>query len=149
MISHFHDLITKQCKVHSIDYEFYSDDSINWEQVPDRTKMHLYRIIQESLQNVNKYADAENVRVGFKTSGTAVELVIEDNGIGFDVGKKKRGIGIKNIASRTKEINGNFELKSTKGKGTTIRVSFPPSQNNGANSTILSYEKESEDIDGR
>jgi signal transduction histidine kinase len=101
------------------------DDSIKWEQVENTAKINLYRIVQESLQNINKYANATEIKIDLKGVGENIRLLIADNGEGFTVNTKKKGIGLQNMISRTYELKGTFDIRSKKGKGTTISVSFP------------------------
>lgn len=101
------------------------DSSIKWESMSNANKINLYRIIQESLQNINKYAQASAVKVEFKKELDNLFLQISDDGIGFNVNKAKKGIGLQNMLSRINECNGTFEIKSKKGEGTIITVTVP------------------------
>jgi signal transduction histidine kinase len=101
------------------------DENIKWELVQNTAKINLYRIIQESLQNINKYANAKNIRLEIKQSGENVILNVADDGDGFAANTKKKGIGLQNMVSRTHELNGNFDVRSKKNKGTIITMSFP------------------------
>jgi signal transduction histidine kinase len=101
------------------------DDNIKWELLENTAKINLYRIIQESLQNINKYANATTIKIEIKKSSDSLILNVTDNGIGFAVTTKKKGIGLQNMISRTHEIEGTFDVRSKKGKGTTITVTFP------------------------
>lgn len=101
------------------------DSNIKWDLAVNSVKINLYRIIQESLQNINKYANATTVRVELKKQGNNIELTIVDDGVGFNVNLKKKGIGLQNMISRAKECNGEFNVKSKKGEGTTITVVIP------------------------
>lgn len=101
------------------------DEKIQWDTLGNNTKINLYRILQESLQNINKYAQAKHIHVEFKTDGDNITLRVIDDGVGFEVDTKKRGIGLQNMLSRTSESEGTFEVQSQKGKGTTITVSVP------------------------
>jgi signal transduction histidine kinase len=101
------------------------DSNIKWELMSNANKINLYRIIQESLQNINKYANASTVRVEFKKEIDNLFLQISDDGIGFNVNKAKKGIGLQNMLSRINECNGTFEIKSKKGEGTIITVTVP------------------------
>ena len=102
------------------------DISIDWDLISNTTKINLYRILQESLQNINKYANANNVKVEFKNDNKGnLILNIADDGIGFDVSKKSGGIGMKNFVSRATESEGTAEITSSNDKGTTIRVIVP------------------------
>ena len=101
------------------------DSAIEWEQMSNAVKINLYRIVQESLQNTNKYAKAENISIEFKKEGQNVFLEIKDDGIGFDTNRAKKGIGLQNMLSRINECNGTFEITSQKGEGTIIRATVP------------------------
>lgn len=101
------------------------DDKIKWEALNNTAKINLYRILQESLQNVNKYANAKNIHVAFQTDNEFITLKITDDGDGFEVSGKKKGIGLQNMLSRTNECDGVFDIKSKKGKGTTVVVTIP------------------------
>lgn len=105
------------------------DLGIKWELVKNTVKINLYRIVQESLQNINKYAFANNIRLEFKKEGPDLFLTITDDGIGFNVNRAKKGIGLQNMLSRTNECEGTFEIKSIKGEGTIITVTVPFEQN--------------------
>lgn len=101
-------------------------DTIDWDSLSNTTKINLYRILQECLQNINKYADAKNIKVEFKKDkkGNLI-LNIADDGIGFDVSKKSNGIGMKNIVERTHESDGIIEINSAKNEGTQIKITVP------------------------
>ncbi|WP_243699188.1 tetratricopeptide repeat-containing sensor histidine kinase [Flavobacterium hiemivividum] len=104
------------------------DSTIKWELLENAVKINLYRIIQESLQNINKYAQANTIKVELKKNEGNLVLVISDDGIGFNAKVKKKGIGIQNMRSRTKECNGEFHIKSKKGEGTSSTVIIPIEQ---------------------
>ena len=101
------------------------DSNIKWESMSNANKINLYRIVQESLQNSNKYANASAIKVEFKKELDNLFLQISDDGIGFNVNKAKKGIGLQNMLSRINECNGTFEIKSKKGEGTIITVTVP------------------------
>jgi signal transduction histidine kinase len=104
------------------------DSSIKWDKVLNSVKINLYRIIQESLQNCNKYANATIIKVELKKKGDSIVLLIKDNGIGFNAKTKKKGIGLQNMISRTNECEGQFDVTSVVGKGSTIVVTIPTEQ---------------------
>jgi signal transduction histidine kinase len=118
-------LVESQCKAYGFKYDINTDGNIIWEEIPNKTKIHIYRIIQESLQNIYKHAQATHVDISFKLKNNVICLFITDNGLGFDVHKAKKGIGIKNMNSRVKEIQGNLEITSEKDVGTSILIKIP------------------------
>lgn len=79
--------------------------------------LNLYRIAQETLTNILKYAAAKQVYIEL----SAKSLKISDDGKGFDSDKVKKGYGLHNMEARAKEMNANFELTSSV-KGTEISV---------------------------
>ena len=101
------------------------DSTIKWESMSNAIKINLYRIIQESLQNINKYANANAINVEFRREIDNLFLEIRDDGIGFNVNRAKKGIGLQNMLSRINECEGTFEIKSKKGEGTIIIVTVP------------------------
>lgn len=104
------------------------DSSIKWELVPNSIKINLYRIVQEVLQNSNKYANASKIVVEFKNEVDYLLLVIKDDGVGFNINKVRKGIGLQNIFYRTKECNGVVDIKSHIGEGATIEIRIPIDQ---------------------
>lgn len=92
------------------------------ENIPFKTQIALYRIAQESISNITKYAQATNVIVQISQNNNVLNLTIEDDGIGFDKSEIVYGLGLKNIQNRAQLINGTVEIASNKGEGTTINV---------------------------
>ncbi len=111
-------------KISAVEIELLSDDEIDWSAVSNPVKMNLYRIIQEALHNIHKYALASKVKVEFKISGRELMLLIVDNGQGFDLSRPQQGIGLKNMKSRIEELKGNFQINSS-GNGTEINIKIP------------------------
>jgi signal transduction histidine kinase len=101
------------------------DLSVKWDRINNTIKINLYRIIQEGLQNINKYANAKTIKVTIKGNKEGVYLILEDDGTGFEVNRKSKGIGLQNMISRTHECEGIFDIKSKKGKGTNITITIP------------------------
>jgi len=101
------------------------DTSINWTKVDNTVKINLYRIVQESLQNINKYAKAKTIIVNLLREHDDLSLTIKDDGAGFDVSKKSKGIGLQNIESRVTACKGTVIIRSAKGEGTTIEIMMP------------------------
>ncbi|AWG21034.1 sensor histidine kinase [Flavobacterium faecale] len=104
------------------------DRTINWELASNIVKINLYRIIQESLQNCNKYAKAKTIKVELKKVDGDIHLLISDDGEGFNMKVLKRGIGLRNMISRAKECQGNLNILSNEGDGTTITLVIPLEQ---------------------
>ena len=87
--------------------------------------MNMFRILQEAIQNINKYAKAKNVIVEFKVDENYLYLMVSDDGIGFNSESKSRGIGLKNIKSRTDKLKGELTIKTQPNRGTSILFKAP------------------------
>jgi signal transduction histidine kinase len=99
-------------------------------EIPPEMGTALFRICQESLTNITKHAQATQVEVELNFDLTNVELIIKDNGVGFELdpdGKvgKSGGYGLISMRERALGQNGKFEVQSEKGEGTVIKVSIP------------------------
>jgi signal transduction histidine kinase len=97
-------------------------------QVPDPLKAVIYRILQEALNNIAKHSKANLVSISLRKKDDRIELVIEDNGIGFDMESVKNGFGLGSMRERAEFSVGSFDIESVKGKGTVIRASWPIEQ---------------------
>ncbi|UAY51546.1 PAS domain S-box protein [Ferruginibacter albus] len=95
------------------------------EEIEDDLKLNIYRIIQEQLNNIVKHADAKNISVSLSINKENIEINVTDDGKGFDVKKKRDGIGISNIINRIESFNGNINIKSTPGQGSKIDILLP------------------------
>lgn len=86
--------------------------------------LNLFRIIQESLNNAMKYAQASNIYINLKVIDKQIRLNIIDNGVGFDIESKNAEphFGLLNMQKRINEINGKLNIKSKLGAGTNIEV---------------------------
>jgi two-component system NarL family sensor kinase len=90
-------------------------------------EISVYRIVQELMTNVLKHARATEVTIQLNKAGNNLNIVVEDNGVGFDVeaAMKKEGMGLKNLEVRVKKMNGAITFDSGKGRGTTTIIDIP------------------------
>ena len=97
------------------------------EQLDELTSTYLFRIAQESLNNIQLHSNADHVKINMVSGSIGILLEIEDNGIGFDVKKisNKGGTGLYNIRERVNILNGQFNITSQPGTGTKIQVRIP------------------------
>lgn len=84
--------------------------------------MHLYRVFQEALHNIEKHANTYNVIITVTKREKRLTIILEDDGKGFDVTQKSPGIGILNMKERMQLIKGNLIIDSALGNGTTIII---------------------------
>lgn len=118
-------LFEEQKKTYASKFLAHIDTAIKWEFIDNTIKINIYRIIQESLQNCNKYSKATKIKVEFRKQEDNIVLKISDDGIGFNVLRAKKGIGLQNIKTRTIECNGTLDIKSKIGEGTTLTIVIP------------------------
>jgi signal transduction histidine kinase len=85
-------------------------------------ELQLYRIIQEFLSNVIKHAKASIMTIYIRDTKDSLALILSDNGIGFDIDELQKGMGLQNIDSRIKSINGICKWKSVQNKGTRLLI---------------------------
>jgi len=124
-VSIVHNLLEEQKSSHEAEVTYHIDTSINWDKIGNAIKINMYRILQEGLQNINKYARAKNITVEISGNTENVFLKINDDGIGFDVNKKSKGIGMQNMISRTNDCQGIIDITSKKDNGTSIVITIP------------------------
>jgi signal transduction histidine kinase len=117
-------LVESQQNQYNTKFDLSVDKYIDWSSVSSDNKIHIYRIIQEVIQNINKYSKAERCYIMLLKTANKLTIRIWDNGIGFNPEKAKQGIGLKNIKDRTKSLNGELKITSSTGNGTTIEVVF-------------------------
>jgi signal transduction histidine kinase len=94
------------------------------ETLPDPLMVCIYRVVQEAVNNAQRHAHAKNVIVELKETDTSLQVLIKDDGSGFD-GKRTRGIGLLGMEERVKRLGGTITIESQPGAGTTIRAELP------------------------
>ncbi|MEH7523001.1 PAS domain S-box protein [Bacillus sp. JJ1503] len=89
------------------------------------TEISIYRIIQESLTNIRKYAETDEASVIIRKMDDVIRVVIEDKGIGFDMDQISRGVGLFSMEDRARAVGGTMTIHSVKGKGTKVILEIP------------------------
>jgi two-component system NarL family sensor kinase len=99
------------------------------ERLESQKETVLYRVIQECVNNVIKHAKATQMSIQLTYDESGTSLAIEDNGIGFDASaidwESSNGLGLKNMKDRLELLNGEIEIDSRPGKGTSITIFVP------------------------
>lgn len=117
-------LISEQKNEYHTKFDIAIDKFIEWSKITDKQKVHIYRIIQEALNNINKYSKASKCFVLLLKKEQNIIVRIHDNGKGFNLQKIRKGLGFKIFQERTHELNGILKIKSEIEKGTTVEVVF-------------------------
>jgi len=105
--------------------------NIDENDVPESLKIIIFRVLQEALNNAAKHSEANLVHLRLGKTECRIELAVEDNGKGFEVEvalavpSSERGFGLGSMRERTELSGGTFVIDSVKGRGTTVRASWP------------------------
>ena len=118
---------TRESGAIAIDGKFDSVDDL----FPREAATNVYRIVQESLNNILKHARAKRARITLERDVHEVLLKIEDEGCGFNTGAGGKGLGLKNIAERVRMLGGKLKLDSQPDRGTRIEITIPISAEHG------------------
>jgi len=111
--------------IHIARQEIYLDiDGLDEEVIHHELKVSIYRIVQEQLNNILKYAEATRIDVSIHQRDGRLCIQVKDNGKGFDPGQKRAGIGITNMISRVNVFGGKIQIDAAPGKGCTLSVQF-------------------------
>ncbi len=97
------------------------------EDIPDEHKTCIYRLIQEALHNIARHAKAKSVDIHLCQNADKLLLTIHDDGRGF-VPEREKGVGLLGMEERVKHLHGSFQVHSSPGEGTSIRVELPLSE---------------------
>lgn len=104
-----------------------ADESMKDVTLPKQTELSVYRTVQEILSNIVRHSQAEKVDIRVMADPQMVEIIIEDNGIGFDTEAidASQGLGWKNIFARVKLMDGHLKVHSQKNTGSRFILSIP------------------------
>ena len=119
------DYIEKLDKASDQDITFipHPKDKIN--ALDENLQVEIFNILQELITNTLKHAKAKNVEIHVNIHNNILQLLFEDNGIGFDKGKTPSGIGLQNIKSRLEALHATMNIDSTINRGTAVTIEIP------------------------
>ena len=106
------------------------ENGIEEAEIPNALKIVIYRVVQEGMNNMAKHSKADRVRLSLQKGNGRIELMLQDNGRGFDpergvLENTRQGLGLTSMKERIELSGGLFAIESTGGKGTIIRASWP------------------------
>ncbi|MFS4466513.1 ATP-binding protein [Maribacter sp. 2210JD10-5] len=107
----------------SITFLSHPEEKING--LKESVKVEIYQIIQELFTNSLKHADAKNIELHLTIYETILQLLFEDDGVGFEMDRTEVGIGLSNIKNRVEQLGGETIIDSTIGRGTAITIEIP------------------------
>ena len=100
-------------------------DITNEKDISSAIKGTLFRIVQEQLTNIMKHAGACEIDLHLDDKARRISMTIQDNGVGFDLQQRRKGIGFTNIYNRVESYNGIADVTSLPGQGCTLSLSIP------------------------
>jgi PAS domain S-box-containing protein len=100
----------------------YDVDGLN---IHDDLKLNIYRIMQEQINNIVKHARASQIDIDVKGGNKTLQVTVADDGKGFDLNKKRKGIGVSNMINRVESFNGELNIDTSEGKGTRLNIKIP------------------------
>ncbi|MBC7942772.1 MAG: sensor histidine kinase, partial [Chitinophagaceae bacterium] len=102
--------------------------SPGWQALPGEVEDHLYRIVQEALNNAQRHAQARSIRVELSQAAGETTVLIADDGVGFDMAAvhARRGFGLESMQQRAQLISARIDWLSHPGKGTQVLLSWTP-----------------------
>ncbi|GLR18815.1 ATP-binding protein [Portibacter lacus] len=96
-------------------------------RINEKIELSVYRITQELINNLLKYADASNVFIQLSKFDKEIQIVVEDDGKGFNYNEAlaSSGLGLKSILSRVEQLNGHMDVVTSSGNGTSVTINIP------------------------
>jgi|SRR5450432_163047 two-component system sensor histidine kinase UhpB len=119
------DLVEGTNLLNGLQVHLFIEEKYSEKNVDKNKELMFYRIVQEQLNNITKYAKAKEAVINIKTDNGKLFLSVADNGVGFDPSQKAKGIGLKNIDGRVEFFSGSMNIISAPGKGCTLEVWIP------------------------
>jgi PAS domain S-box-containing protein len=123
IVETINDMIADIRWAQKIDVSF-NHGGIDESKLDNGLKLTIYRIVQEQISNILKYAEATRIGITIEEQDKNLILTITDNGKGFDLQMKRKGIGLSNIFNRADVFNGKVDIQTAPGKGCVVNVVF-------------------------
>jgi signal transduction histidine kinase len=125
LVAALRSLVTELSSSQAVQIDLHTPEYLK--SVPNDIAICIYRIAQESLQNVRKHSGASHANVDLSVHEGCINLLITDNGCGFEMenARKKGGLGLISMAERVGLLHGVFEVRTKPGDGTCLRVIVP------------------------
>ena len=110
----------QKSKTLQIDFQSFG----SFDNITQKNKLNIYRIVQEMLKNITEHANATHALLQLQVNEQLLTITVEDNGAGFNTGDIKKGIGLHNLQTRVDSVSGHFTIESAADKGTSIYIEF-------------------------
>jgi len=124
LVESVQDIASEIKSQHLINAEFYHKH-FNEDLLPANMKLMLLQTIRELINNIIQHACAKKIRIRFQSDAECINLIISDDGKGFNISSVVKGAGLNNIVNRAELFNGNAEISSAPNQGCTVAISIP------------------------
>jgi signal transduction histidine kinase len=108
---------------YAIDVDLQTDG--NFDALPDKHRTCVYRVVQEATTNCIRHAEAKKIQIRIDAQGDHLRVRVSDDGRGLDPQQRRRGLGLRGIDERVKELHGTMAISNAPTGGTTVLVSLP------------------------
>jgi signal transduction histidine kinase len=97
----------------------------DFDALPDKHRTCVYRVVQEAMTNCVRHAEAKNIQIRVSANGGQLRVSVSDDGVGLDPADRRKGLGLRGIDERVKELQGMMAISREAGRGTTLVVRLP------------------------
>jgi signal transduction histidine kinase len=97
----------------------------DFDALPDKHRTCVYRVVQEAMTNCVRHAEAKNIQIRVTADGDQLRLSVSDDGVGLDPAHRRKGLGLRGIDERVKELQGTMTISREARRGTTLVVRLP------------------------
>jgi len=97
----------------------------DFDALPDKHRTCVYRVVQEAMTNCVRHAEAKNIQIHVTADGDQLKLSVSDDGVGLDPAHRRKGLGLRGIDERVKELQGTMTISREASRGTTLVVRLP------------------------
>jgi len=113
------------CESKGINYDIQIPESFAGKSLTMEKRRNLWLVFKEMVTNAVKHSDCTELNISISIKDSILNLIVSDNGKGFDLDKPSEGNGVKNVYARSKSLNGEIKLITEPGKGTEWELSIP------------------------
>lgn len=125
LLLRFSEVAQEMLEPKGIAYHFTVPEDIEGLKLSMEQRREIYLIYKECLNNILKYSACTEVNIKFSVKGQTLDLLLSDNGKGFDPSHGHSGNGLRNMKERAKDMNGTLTIQSDEGRGTVIDLKVP------------------------
>ena len=97
----------------------------DFDTLPDKHRTCVYRVVQEAMTNCVRHAQAKNIQIGVAAAAGGLRVSVSDDGVGLDPAHRRKGLGLRGIDERVKELHGTMTISREIRRGTTVAVRLP------------------------